>query len=79
MSVAASRGDERFRLAVEAVPNAVVMVNHEGKIVLVNSQTEKLFGYSREELLWQSVEILVPRSSQQSQPVPLARAQALPM
>jgi PAS domain S-box-containing protein len=57
----------------------MVMVNHEGKIILVNSQIEKLFGYGREELLWQSVEILVPGSSQQSQPGPLARAQAWPM
>jgi PAS domain S-box-containing protein len=77
--VAVSRGDERFRLAVEAAPSAMVMVNHEGKIILVNSQTEKLFGYGREELLWQSVEILLPGSSQQSQPGPLARPQALPM
>jgi PAS domain S-box-containing protein len=57
----------------------MVMVNHEGKIILVNSQTEKLFGYGREELLWQSVEIIVPGSSQQSQPGPLVRPQALPM
>ena len=38
----------------------MVMVNHEGKIILVNSQTEKLFGYGREEHLWESVEILLP-------------------
>jgi PAS domain S-box-containing protein len=73
------RADERFRLAVEAAPNAMVMVNHEGKMILVNSQTEKLFGYGREELLWQSFEILVPGSSQQSQPGPLARPQAWQM
>ena len=40
------RGEERFRLAVEASPNANVMVNEQGRIVLVNQQTEKLFGYS---------------------------------
>ena len=34
--------DERFRLAFEAAPNAVVMADHKGKIVLVNSLTEKL-------------------------------------
>jgi len=64
-SVAASksRGEELFRLAVESSPSAMVMVNHKGKIVLVNTQTEKLFGYCREELLGQPVEILVPDSS----------------
>jgi PAS domain S-box-containing protein len=54
------RSEERFRLAVEAAPNAMVMVDRTGKIVLVNSQTEKLFGYAREELLGRKVEILVP-------------------
>jgi PAS domain S-box-containing protein len=51
---------ERFRLIVEAVPNALVMANHEGIIVLVNAQTERLFGYGRDELIGQSVELLVP-------------------
>ncbi len=51
---------ERFRLIVEAVPNALVMANHDGSIVLVNSQTERLFGYGRDELIGQSVELLVP-------------------
>ncbi len=54
------RGEERFRLAVEASPNAIVMVNQEGKIRLVNALTEKFFGYSREELIGHSVEMLVP-------------------
>src|SRR5271167_151671 len=63
-----NQGDERFRLAVEAAPSAMVMVNHEGKIVLVNSQTEKLFGYERQELLGQPIEILVPESSRKSHP-----------
>jgi len=53
-------GDQKFRMAVESSPSAIVMVNEEGRIVLSNAQTEKLFGYSREELLGQSVEILVP-------------------
>src|SRR3972149_4555716 len=51
---------EKFRLIVELAPNAILMVNQKGEIVLVNSQTEKLFGYNREELIGQSVEILVP-------------------
>jgi PAS domain S-box-containing protein len=54
------RGERRFRLAVESAPDAMVMINREGRIVLVNLQTEKLFGYSREELLGELVEILVP-------------------
>ena len=45
---------------VEAAPNAMVMVDQAGKIVLMNSQAEKLFGYCREELMGQSIELLVP-------------------
>jgi PAS domain S-box-containing protein len=54
------RGEEKFRLAVERSPNAIVMVNGRGRIVLVNFQAEKLFGYSRDELISQPVELLVP-------------------
>lgn len=54
------RAERRFRLAVESAPNAQVMINREGRILLVNLQTERLFGYDREELLGQLVEILVP-------------------
>ena len=49
-----------FRHIVEAAPNAIVLVGHDGKIVLVNAQTEKLFGYPRRELIGQPIEILVP-------------------
>jgi two-component system sensor kinase FixL len=54
------RAEERFRLVVEASPSGIVLVNGEGRIVLVNSTTEKLFGYSREELVGFAVEMLVP-------------------
>jgi two-component system, cell cycle sensor histidine kinase and response regulator CckA len=54
--------EERFRLAVESVPNAMVMVDHKGKIVLVNAHAEELFGYSRSELVGEFVETLVPGS-----------------
>ncbi len=52
--------EEKFRLAVEALPNAMVMADDQGKIVLVNTQTERLFGYNRAELLGQPVEVLIP-------------------
>jgi PAS domain S-box-containing protein len=54
------RAEERFRLTVESAPNSIVMVDENGRIALVNLQTEKLFGYTRAELIGQSVEILVP-------------------
>ncbi|HEX3870339.1 MAG TPA: PAS domain S-box protein, partial [Pirellulales bacterium] len=49
-----------FQSLVEATPDALVIIDRQGTIVLVNSQTEKLFGYHRDELLGQAVEILVP-------------------
>ena len=54
------QAEERFRVAVESAPNSIIMVNKNGKIGLVNSQTEKLFGYKRAELLGESIEMLVP-------------------
>lgn len=54
------KSEESFRQVVEAAPNAMVMVNRDGLIELVNTQTERVFGYTRQELLGQPVEVLVP-------------------
>jgi len=54
------RAEQLFQLVVESAPNAIVMVNQDSRIVLVNSRTEKYFGYRREELLGKSVEMLIP-------------------
>lgn len=51
---------ENLRGLIEAVPDALVIVDHLGRIVLVNHQTERLFGYRREELTGQLIEVLVP-------------------
>jgi len=54
------RSDELFRLVVEAAPSAMIMVDRNGAMLLVNQQAEKLFGYARDELIGRPVEMLVP-------------------
>lgn len=53
----------RYREVVEAAPDAIVKVDAKGRIVLLNRATESLFGYGREELIGQPVEILIPYAS----------------
>src|SRR5712691_9610416 len=54
------RTDSEFEKFLEGAPDAMVCVDGEGRIVNVNGQVERLFGYRREEILGQSVELLVP-------------------
>ena len=54
--------EEIVRLAVEACPSGMIMTDAGGKIVLVNAEAERLFGYRREELLGRSIDILVPET-----------------
>src|SRR6202044_3952393 len=58
-----------YRTFLEAAPDAIVVVDHAGLVVLLNAQTEQLFGYSRKELMGQPAELLVPDRfrNQQSQ------------
>jgi len=55
------RLEERFRRVVEYAPSAMVMVDRSGRIVLVNAQTEQLFGFPRDALIGAPIEMLVPK------------------
>lgn len=67
------RAERRFRELLEAAPDAIIEVDREGRILLLNLVTEKLFGYKREELLGQPVEILVPDALSNHHPQHRAR------
>jgi PAS domain S-box-containing protein len=55
-----ARTERRFRELLQAAPDAIVEADHDGRIVLLNAMTEKMFGYSGKELLGESVEALMP-------------------
>jgi PAS domain S-box-containing protein len=54
------QAEELFQLATEASPSGTVLVDHQGRILLVNAHIEELFGYARDELIGKAVDILVP-------------------
>ncbi len=60
--------DERFMLTVEAFPAALVAIRADGRISLINSETERLFGYARSELMDRSVELLLPDAARPGHP-----------
>jgi PAS domain S-box-containing protein len=62
------KSEERFRVVVESAPNAIVMIGPTGLIEMVNAQTERVFGYSRNELLGQPIEMLVPERYRHNHP-----------
>jgi PAS domain S-box-containing protein len=59
---AEAEAERRFRQLLEAAPDAILEVNEEGSIVLLNAAAERLFGYGRNALLHQPVEILIPEA-----------------
>ncbi len=62
--------ESKFRELLESTPDAIVMVNVTGRVVLINSQAEKVFGYKRAELMGQPVEKLLPQRFHAAHPSP---------
>ncbi len=54
------RAEDKFRMVVESAPNGILVIDADGRIVLINSQTERMFGYARDELFGAPVETLLP-------------------
>ena len=58
----------KLQAILEAVPDAMVIVDSERKIVLINGQVERLFGYTRDQLIGETIEILIPERFREGHP-----------
>lgn len=56
------KAENQFRLIVESIPNAIILVNSSGDIIMSNKQADKQFGYTRDEFVGNKLEMLVPES-----------------
>ncbi|MCC9608275.1 PAS domain S-box protein [Blastopirellula sp. JC732] len=72
------QAEQTFHELLESAPDAMVVINDAGKIVLVNSQLERLFGYPREELLGGPIEVLVPKQFRVNHPKNVTAYMAAP-
>lgn len=55
-----NKSESRFIGLLESAPDAMVITSHEGEILMVNAQTEQIFGYNRDEIIGKKVELLIP-------------------
>ena len=65
---AVRRSEMYFRGVLESAPDGMAIVNSEGRITLINKESERLFGYERAELIGQKIEVLVPERYRQFHP-----------
>src|SRR5262249_54848290 len=76
---ALSQAEERYRQLLDTAPDAIVVVGADETIVLVNVQTENLFGYARSELLGQGLDLLIPERFRRAHQGHVARFLATPV
>ncbi len=54
------KAEQKFKSLLESAPDAIIIIDRAGAISIVNSQTEKLFGYTRKEMIGEKIELLMP-------------------
>lgn len=74
----ARAADSTLRSLLEVAPDAMVVVDRDGRVILINAETERLFGYAREELLGQTVELLLPERFRGAHPAHRKRYFSVP-